>query len=155
MSLQGMSMLQYAFRIPCVLVELQAGVGKMKLCPGYFHIILLERIDGSNWIVADPEGNVEALDLRTEQVIPLLRGHTFPDAGRPFLGFVHLTDVMLAGLRAQSKALHLIVKAQAPLGVVGASGSSSPDSQWLFSDPARGCFNQPVPVDVLADPAKV
>ena len=121
----------------------------------YFHIILLDRIDGSNWIVADPEGKVEALDLRTEQVIPLVRGHTFPDAGRPFLAFVHLTEVMLAGLRAQSKALHLIVKAQAPLGAAGAAGTSSSDSQWLFSDPARACFNQPVPVDVLADSAKV
>ena len=73
----------------------------------YFHHLLLDRIDASNWIVADPEGRVEALDLRQEQVIPLLRNHAFPDAGRPFLTFVHLTEIPLAGLRAQSKAIHV------------------------------------------------
>ena len=49
----------------------------------YFHVILLDRIDGSNWVIADPEGTVEAVDVSEEQIIPLPRNARFPEGGRP------------------------------------------------------------------------
>ena len=120
----------------------------------YFHIILLDRVDSSTWIIADPEGTVEVQNMLDEQIIPLGRGVKFPEGGRPFLAFVHLSELMLAGLRAQSRSLLGIIKPQPSAGLAGSSGTSA-ESQWLFSDTARLCFNQPVPNDLLADTSKV
>ena len=51
----------------------------------YYHIILLDRVDSSTWIIADPEGTVEVLNMLDEQISPLGRNLKFPEAGRPFL----------------------------------------------------------------------
>ena len=116
----------------------------------YYHLLLLDRVDAASWITADPEGKVEVLNMLAEQVIPLGRNVTFPDAGRPFLTFVHPSDLILAGLRAQSRQLLGIIKPQ-PVGGSSSSAGSSAESQWLFSDPSRLCFNLPVPNDLLAE----
>ena len=59
----------------------------------YFHIILLDRVDSSTWVIADPEGAVEVQNMLEEQIIPLGRGVKFPEGGRPFLVFLHLPPI--------------------------------------------------------------
>ena len=109
----------------------------------YDHSFLLVRVEGPRWVVADPDGGLTIDNMAEEEVIPLVPGQPFPDAGRPFLIFAGADDAWLAPLRARAVELAdlhggggaPVARGAAPAGVA---------ADWLYADPSHPRFGTPI-----------
>ena len=104
--------------------------------------ILLLRVVGSRWVVADPDGTLSVDDLAAEEVIPLVAGEEFPGPGRPFLIRDAVDETWRANLKVRARALadlHGAPQNALEATVVGAA-------IWLMADPAHPNFDKEVDV---------
>ena len=121
----------------------------------WHHRILHHRGLGDNagsWVWSTPDFSVQIGDLGQHRIHPLGRNAGFPAArfGETY-AFDPITDVELAGLRAQAVALANIMGYEVKAPGVGARGSR--DAKWRIADPACEGFGDEVPDDALSDPA--
>ena len=112
----------------------------------FWHHLLIQRVEGSKWITADPDGDVNVEDLAGEMVIPLQRAANFPDQGRPFLTFDALDEAEMAALRARAQTLADIHGLAAPPTALTGGAAL-----WLISDPSHAAFGHEVTTMQLAD----
>ena len=106
----------------------------------YRHKILFHQIEGSRWIVADADHEVEEDNLAGIQVIPVRRGGAFAAHVPPasIYAFDVPTAQELAELRGEARAL------AAALGADMSSLTTHDDAKWLVADTDSQKFGQEI-----------
>ena len=115
----------------------------------YRHKILFHQIEGSRWIVADADHEVEEDNFAGVQIIPVRRGAPFP-AHVPAVS-IYAFDVPtaqeLSELRSEARQLALA------LGADLAKLTVHDDAKWLVADTDSKKFGEEVPNYDLGNPA--
>ena len=110
------------------------------------HHILLVDLGGGSWITADPDHDIESVDLRKSTVVALKRASPFPDSAKDS---VTVFDDLAPGQLDQ-----LIAGAYDLAAVLGHAGGPKPTTttgDWRVADPAFASFDTVVPLtDVLS-----
>ena len=112
----------------------------------YWHHLLLVRIAESRWVTCDPSLTLTAEDLAGEEVVPLGRATTYPEAGRPILALNALDEQQMDGIRTRAAALAEVHGVMAPEAPVAGP------SVWLFADTSLAVFGQEVKLSLVTDP---
>ena len=112
--------------------------------------ILLHRVEGAKWIVADADGIITMDNLANEEVIPLVSGQDYPMEGRPVLIRDVLDEGFLRVLRTQGRAM-----AEVHGAPVVADPGATTGAAWVYADPSHRLFGQAVASQILADPANM
>lgn len=115
----------------------------------YEFSLLLYRVEGSRWVVADPEGTLTLDDLNAMEVIPLMAGGDYPIPGRPFLIRRNVEDAWLSGLKARARALAELHGAPVIAAPVPGQGSADTQSRWRHADTAHPRFGLEVAPELM------
>ena len=96
-----------------------------------FHMrILLVAQGGPRWIWVTPTWDVQQTDLSDEDILPLVRGGSFPLANRPYFAFGVIDEERMADARMRALSLATV------LGIANPQlwGLSSTEAGWVFAD---------------------
>ena len=114
-----------------------------------YHVrILLIRLEGSQWIAASCDWEIEVLDLADHTVVPLARGAEPPQRVRGNIYMrTEVDEVARAAAHAEARALAVVV------GSAVTGGASATSAEWYFSDTDHERVGETVPGDCVRNPA--